>query len=501
LSSLKQLTSDLDPTSLFESTFELNPSTGELKLLKSIDRELLSSDYIDLYVMAIDQAEPMHKRLNSTQKVTLRIVDVNDNAPKFEHAKLDFVVNVNNETHSSTQPRFLKISSPIDLIDLDSFETNSANFLNVNLNRAKENLFENAIYLNENIKYDDVTCFKSFNLDLIQLNSNETRRHPFLVMVQNEPDLLINYVNCKISIWLDMELLRQSETTIIEASNKYSFVLKADDYGLKTYPSESAVVEFDIVVNFVENADLAAHVIEIEAKPALTIAELSPELRRLTSAVKLTRNEIDSKIKQIDYLRKFRIVEANGSNRLVGGAENEALEAGVYLIDLEGGNNKALKQLELIVYDQISGVKEQQIELLRNFKAQMNLILGNSEPKFRSNVDRLSTLTQFQSLLFGIGAIGVGGSGAATMGVGQDRFVLSQLQNGTSMLSILLNNRSTFVKFISVTIVISFVVLTLFVCCILLIIRRNCAAQKESNDEENVSYLKNNFSFIERLIH
>lgn len=456
---LSCLKPELDARSIFESTFELNAQNGQLRLLKPLDREQFTVDSFDILVTAIDQAEPSNKRFNATYKLTVRLVDSNDNSPKFSTNKLELTVNIANKTGPIT--RFVKISPPIDLVDSDSFGANSANFLNVNLNRARENLFENAIYLDENIKYDDVTCFKSFNLDLVNLNAS-SNRHPFLVMVENEPDLAINFVSCKIAVWIDLELLNKQQ-----AEQTYNFVLKADDYGIHDSDDSdtSNLLEFAVQINLSDTVEPTLETIEIDSGSSKRLIDLEPGLK-MSSLVKLTRNEIDSKIKKTDYIQRFRVED----NKLIA-SDEEPIEPGVYIIDLLTPL-KSLKQIELVIRDGREESREQFVSLLKGFKSQMASILGNVEPKFRSNMDRLSTLTHFQSLLFGSGSVSSS----------------DLVPNGTSMWSILLSNRSTFVKFIAVTILVSFIVLSLLVCCILLIIRRNCseASQKQSDDLKKV---------------
>lgn len=61
--------------------FEINPSTGVIHTLQSIDRETI--DTFRLTVVATDQALPASARLSAEKLVTVIVEDINDNAPAF----------------------------------------------------------------------------------------------------------------------------------------------------------------------------------------------------------------------------------------------------------------------------------------------------------------------------------------------------------------------------------------------------------------------------------
>lgn len=68
------------------SIFSLNPLTGELYLIKQLDREEKSSYELD--IIASDHGQP--QSLSTTVRCRIHIIDVNDNHPQFDQSQYTF---------------------------------------------------------------------------------------------------------------------------------------------------------------------------------------------------------------------------------------------------------------------------------------------------------------------------------------------------------------------------------------------------------------------------
>lgn len=248
-------------------------------------------------VMAIDECETISHRLNSTYTLTIRLTDINDNQPRFSTSRIRLTTSFTAQSNS----RFVKISpQPLILVDSDSYAVNSANFLNMNMNRARETLFENAIDLHTNVKFDDLECFKSFNLDLQPVyNASYV---PLVVLVEQEADFVdVNYVKCRVSFWVDVELVRRE----VAATNRtrLEYRLRASDYGGSGEESgESVEIELDVVRSGVDR--MWTRRVEVDAgliEQGKSLVEFDFGGVELASISKLAYNEVDAKIKSIDY--------------------------------------------------------------------------------------------------------------------------------------------------------------------------------------------------------
>ena len=69
----------------FTDLFEINKRTGEIFTNADIDREKQSTFKLDIKASDNDPIEP---KMNYTQ-ISINVMDVNDNEPKFEVMKLD----------------------------------------------------------------------------------------------------------------------------------------------------------------------------------------------------------------------------------------------------------------------------------------------------------------------------------------------------------------------------------------------------------------------------
>ena len=77
-------------TKVYSDIFTLNSTSGEITALKSLDRE--KQDRYTLKISVSDQGEP---RLSSSADVTITVIDVDDNCPKFEPAVYNKTISEN----------------------------------------------------------------------------------------------------------------------------------------------------------------------------------------------------------------------------------------------------------------------------------------------------------------------------------------------------------------------------------------------------------------------
>ncbi|KAL5014373.1 hypothetical protein ScPMuIL_008643 [Solemya velum] len=95
----------INPTGV-NSAFQINPTSGEIKTIKEIDREVTSN--YQLLVQAVDQA-PVGSRRSSTTTINITVLDENDNRPQFSKATYDVAVDEN--SYNATNPVILHISA------------------------------------------------------------------------------------------------------------------------------------------------------------------------------------------------------------------------------------------------------------------------------------------------------------------------------------------------------------------------------------------------------
>ena len=74
---------------LFASTFSLSRVSGELRLLRALDRDGIDGDLLELTVMAFDNGKV---KRSSNFTLSIRVVDLNENRPEFSASRLNFSV-------------------------------------------------------------------------------------------------------------------------------------------------------------------------------------------------------------------------------------------------------------------------------------------------------------------------------------------------------------------------------------------------------------------------
>lgn len=84
-----EITYDLDSPGGF---FKIDQTTGEIKLLRELDREKSPIHYITVY--ARDNGDNI---LSSTSTLTVTVTDINDNSPKFNLSEMTVSVEENND--------------------------------------------------------------------------------------------------------------------------------------------------------------------------------------------------------------------------------------------------------------------------------------------------------------------------------------------------------------------------------------------------------------------
>jgi hypothetical protein len=506
---------NIEARSLLESTFSLNRETGELTLLRPLARELLLNDTIELHVIAQDQAEPQQNRKQAVFKLFIKLIDLNNNQPEFTTNKLNLAV----DYVAQSEDKFTKVTSDVFLVDLDTYETNSARFLsefsnqtNKLLNSIHSTAVKNSVSSvldSKMFKFSDVVCYKSINLELVSSNLASL---PFLVHVERDPNNSnSNHVTCRVSVWMDNEKFASLVNSSVDSFINYKFKLVASDNGVELTPTqvnneEKSVLDLSIQVNRVSLvSSKLPRTIRIDLSNKTDSIELSPNGEmidfELASCNQITQNTDSNTVVYVNATQKFRLVGTMLQFQI------DSVNEGVYLIELYNTNANMARQLtrfEIIFYKTSLNLKQMNT-LSVDFNSKLNKDLSNQHNVFintksldangLSLMKQLqnsfsSTLNQFQSLLFGYPK-----SSVDLMTLSSDQQLIygnSGQSTPSTMFGVLFNNRSTFVKFIVVTMVLLFVILMLFVCCILLIIRRNCVRNREEKKKSLNSIMKNN---------
>lgn len=415
-----------------DNTFELNSQSGEIKLLRSLNRDSgLDSDYLDLIVMAYDNEQDQNefeeyqldfdldekstgsKSLNTSCTIRIRINDKNNNKPLFETNKLTLSV------QQSTTNNLKHLGSVI-ISDLDSYEINSKNFL------LKES---------ESVVFADKRCQQALDLAVKSLDS-------FKILVETI-DTQLDQIKCKLSVWSNLNDLKQDE---------YEIAISIRDNGEKLTRDVSSSLAIRLNVNRNEEKTELTSIHELEARKSFVFV-LNNTSIKMKSVFKLND---DLNLIQIDNL-DYQIVNSNSSTQLV---LNNLNDDGIYLLDLIL-NQTRLVQIKLMVHSAGESFNLNK-KLLNNYQRKLSSLL-TSEPA------TLTQLTQFEGLLL-------------------NSSILVANSNLTALLfsSSNTNNLSQFVILVSV--VLLFIILV-FSCCICLLIRHKCKS-KNSNQKNKPDQLK-----------
>lgn len=450
----KSLFSDqVEAKKMLASTFSLSRVTGELRLLRALNRDEIDGDRLVLTVMAVDNGKT---RRSSNFTLTIRVADVNNNRPEFDLPRVNFSMylqsaELNRDLKSTQLPVFsFKQIGSLSISDKDSLATNSKNFKN----QTKE------AQDNSKFNYKDDKCRGALNLELDTLGDiKSSDDFPFVFLVESE---LVsgnsnNNVNCKLSVWLDL-----SNFNGMKKRDFIDFRIKASDNGLqRTQYNYKSVLQVRVNINEVERelfqfkatsenkSDSRLDTIRIEASKALngieSLAELSSNSSDFTVSIghvsKLADNTELVDVSQKDL---FRVEQG----KLLPGINTAR---GVYLIDLN------ITADSMSTFEQIQVVLATSTEALDQYNTEIEAVLLT-----RANKAELDGLLHIQGLLF-------------------------NANREFSIRATLFNTQSAINQFILLTSVVLLIICSLFTCCICLLVRRKCFKSGEARKKSKTA--------------
>ncbi|CAF0862966.1 unnamed protein product [Brachionus calyciflorus] len=232
LDSLDSVTYSFEDQTMY-NIFSLDEKEGDLRQKVATNRSQMSTNSIELKVIAVDNSA--NRVLNSKFSLRIKIIDLNNNGPIFEQENnnLNFYFKFN----SNASKKFLKISS-FKLVDLDSFETNSVNYLTNKLNDTKIEIFKSSENLNQ-FKFADFECNEAFNYNIHTLN----KTLPFVFVVENYES--VYSVKCRISVWLDVIKFKLLKTNSFDSNFKFS-LLVSDNGQPKRITNKQISIRIDL---------------------------------------------------------------------------------------------------------------------------------------------------------------------------------------------------------------------------------------------------------------
>lgn len=490
---------NIEATSLLESTFKLNKETGELVLLKPIDRDTLLNDTIELQVMAQDQSEPSQTRKYTTFSLLISIIDSNNQRPRFEGVEnnaLNLAYSIENN-----KERFVRLTSDIYLIDSDKSDTNSVRFLEAVSNETNQFLSSpstqhvSSLIDSKVFKFGDLSCYKSFNIRLTP--STDVNQLPFLVYVTRDTNNSLNNIKCKVSVWLDNQKYPKNET-----NSEYKLQLTATDNGVdQSYENyDLNKIDIQVSLNNIMPSILKRKVsvqVDLNTKKdkraygEIELANMSQsqvDFVKLSACVQLV--DVNSELTLVNCSRLFKLLDMRLQYQL------DEINEGAYLIDVyrrDENMKLQLVQIELFVYKSMIGLKrarstalEYELSVINALKSVNNIlmqtrsdsIVQESENSIVKAIQNSfsSTLAQFQQLIFGknptLQLLSNDGKSASLFTQNEST------STSSSIFSILFTNRSTFMKLVLLTVCFSLAVLILLVCCIFITIQRNNTKSK-----------------------
>ena len=546
----------IEALSLLDSTFSLNRESGELRLLRPLSRDALLNDTLELQVAAQDQTEPAQNRKQTLFTIYIRVIDLNNNMPKFESGHVDRrLLNIafdfyrREEASSPPLAKFEKLTSDVFLVDLDTYSTNSAMFLDRFSNQTSHMLrqsnnnnnnddnndkgFVVSSLLDSRIfKFGEVECYKAFNIELHGgQTSSDLNTFPFLVYVHRElSDSKLNYVKCGVSLWLDRSkfaksLNYSSSSSSVEGPFSYRLSLIANDNGVELDHSAAAAtesnrLEISVQINVATSEAEQKPVIEskqfvsISLANRTTAAAVEPiELNsnggelvelEMSACSQLIRGKDDSAdASEFDLLKVSSLFRLFGNRLEFQAAANETLSPpppppeGIYLLEfyhINANMARRLIQLELVLHRSALSaqhsrnlVTEYQSRIASSLQNANNVYMSVRSSDLNGNSLMKTLQSSFSSTFSQFQSLLFGSSSSSN----NDELLVAA-PTGTTVFSVLFNSRSTFINFIVITMILSFIVLMLLACCILLVIRRNCVKSRE--EEKKISH-KKNFNF------
>lgn len=431
-----------------ESTFSLNSNTGELFLLRALNRDEIDGDYLNLTIEAKDKAIKSRKMAKFMLKI--KVVDINNNSPRFERNTLNFtiflepakIVDLRAEKLSIQRASFKQIGA-LNIKDLDSPETNSKLFNNTS---------------RKGFSFKDAECMKSLSLEV----EKSMKHFPFVFLVEAQEKIgqKIKSTECRLSIWLDLNDSNGMNT--INHREFIDFTLKVSDNGVqKAAKISSTSVRINIssgkhnlfqfkaennTLNFKDNIKIEADIAQnsiAQFSFKNSSRNISVEIRSVTEL-----HENSSILYTTEPI--FKLVTKNSGNIEIETIGN--VQPGVYLIDLimkESSNKSSFEQIQLVLGD------EKLSEILQTYNEKNEITLSNE-------ISSDSDLLRFQGLLFSRSA---------------DEF---------SIQTALFNTQSTINQFIILVCIFVLIIILLFACCICLLIRRKCCGGIDKNDNASI---------------
>lgn len=433
---------------LFTSTFSLNENTGELRLLRALDRDLIDGDYVNLTIMAIDNGSRLQTRKSSNFTLRIHVSDLNNNKPEFNMNKVNYTIYLqpseapsNVEKIPFTNTLFKQIGS-LTVHDKDSVKANSKEF-NKSITSTESSKFH----------FKDNNCRQALHFEL---NTN-SEHFPFVFLVEQQQHLnnRIQSTNCLFTIWLDLNDI--IGMNFISDRKSIEFEVRVTDNGNNQQQRESKVLihidlneintdlfQFKAAVN---NSINSSDKIKIETdlpSAANSIAEFTSSSKDFQVTIALVNkitliNNNQPGLTNIDTAL-FQIITNDNHKNLQ--LNDQSTEPGIYLIDLNitANSMSSFEQIQLLLDSNSTIALTQLLESYNN---------GNQATLKSNKLTNDLDFIHLQGLLFG---------------------------NNTefSIKASIFNTQSTINQFILLTCIVLFIILSLFMCCICLLVKRKC---------------------------
>jgi len=229
---------------LLFSTFHLDANNGELTLLRALNREEIDGDWLNITVIARDNAARNKKSSNFT--VRIKVADSNNNKPFFETTSENYTIFLEPITITTkpiklteTREEFLGLKGfkqigSLRVKDKDSFKANSDLY-----NQTESDMF----------LFKETTCMRSFSFNLEKSYKNEDFPFVFLVDRESLPsgsEQLAEDVRCQLTIWLDLNNAVGINSISKRESIEFRLTVKDNGPGGLNDEMSSVLVKIDL---------------------------------------------------------------------------------------------------------------------------------------------------------------------------------------------------------------------------------------------------------------
>jgi len=440
---------------LFMSTFQLNANSGELTLLRALNRDEIDGDWLNLTVVARDNAIRNKKSSNFT--ISIQVADVNNNKPIFEAASANYTIYLEptgefieaaEKVRKTTGLKGFKQIGSLRIKDVDSFKANSRLF-----NQTESDTF----------LFKDVSCMRSFRFDMEKSSSDEN--FPFVFLIESESlssgseAQLAENVRCQLTIWLDLN--NAVGISSISKRELVEFRLIVKDNGAGNLNDEASSVLVRIDVKQAGGEDLIqigplgnstmdiSDTVEIHAAAGGHVAEFFLASNSSVSIEKVTLLErdihnmpilVDTGRTDVFKIDNFRL------------KIDETARYGPYLIELslrtvlDGQVSRSFERIQLVLGNDFNG---EYTQLLNDYNRHNQATLSGKFQSKDSDILRL--------------------------------FASSSKSSVTS--AILFNSQSTLNQFALLFCIVAFIVLMLFTSCICFLCKRRCQSSKKQQKD------------------